>query len=70
MKRYAVKSEPDRQVFLDVLRETNDDIVIRVTRIKNGYQTTIEEILARHLFNLCIKTGYISEIRESVVSVA
>ena len=70
MKRYYIKCESGRQEFLDVIQDTGDDLLIRLTRIKNGYQKTMEERISRCLFNSCLKTGYITEIKEREVSVA
>ena len=70
MKSYSVKCESDRQEFMDVLQETSDTLVIRVRRIKNGYIKTTEDIISRNLFELCLNTGYISEVKQKSVSVA
>ena len=70
MKRYCIKCEPDRVEFLDVLRETEDGFLVRVVRVKDGYDKIIEEFMARHLFEMCLKTGYIYQSAESAFSVA
>lgn len=61
MKRYYIKCEPSRTEYLDVLGEDEEGYTIRVTRIKDGYEKTIEEFMSRHLFEICIKTGYINK---------
>lgn len=70
MKRYCIKCEPGKVEFLDVLRETDDGFFVRVVRVKDGYDKIIEEFLARHLFDLCVKTGYLYAVADAASSVA
>jgi hypothetical protein len=55
---------------MDVLRENEDGFFVRVVRVKDGYEKTIDEFMARHLFDLCLKTGYIYEMNVAATSVA
>lgn len=70
MKRYCIKCEPGRVEFLDVLREGDDGLAVRVVRVKDGYDKVVEEFMPRHLFELCLKTGYIYETKEAAATVA
>lgn len=70
MKRYCIKCEPGRVEFLDVLRETDEGYFVRVVRVKDGYDKVVEEFMARHLFDLCVKTGYVYAVDEAASSVA
>ncbi len=70
MKRYCIKCETDRVEFLDVLREIEDGYLVRVIRVKDGYDKVIEETLPYHLFEVCLKTGYIYEMKAAANSVA
>lgn len=70
MKRYCIKCEPGRVEFLDVLRETDEEYLVRVVRVKDGYEKVIEETMPRHLFDMCLKTGYIYKAAEATSSVA
>ena len=70
MKRYCIKCESGRVEFLDVLRETDDGFQVRVVRVKDGYDKVVEEFLDRHLFEICVKTGYIYETTEVAATVA
>ncbi|MDR2404486.1 MAG: hypothetical protein LBD78_10700 [Spirochaetaceae bacterium] len=62
MKRYCIKCEPGRVEYMDILRETSDGFMIRLTRIKDDYEKTLEEFMSRQLFKTCLNTGYIYEI--------
>jgi hypothetical protein len=70
MKRYCIKCEPGRVEYLDIIHEDSEGYSIRVTRIKDGYEKVMEVLLSRHLFNMCLKTGYIYKTERTVASVA
>jgi hypothetical protein len=70
MKRYAIKSRPGRSEYLDIIRETDEGYAIRLTKVSDGYEKIQEDFIDRHLFDLCIKTGYLSELTGVVFSVA
>jgi hypothetical protein len=70
MQRYCVKCEPGRVEYIEVLRETGDGFVIRLTRIKDDYEKTLEEFMSRQLFETCLNTGYIYKIDAAATSVA
>jgi len=48
--------------YIDIISEIEDGYLIRLTRVYDGYEKTTEETLNRHLFDICLKTGYFSEI--------
>jgi hypothetical protein len=68
MKRYCIKNEPGKIEFIDILRETSDGFMIKVTRIRDGYEKTAEDFMPRHLFNICINTGYLYEVEKTAVA--
>jgi hypothetical protein len=70
VKRYYVKCRPGRIEFIDVIRENEDEFFIRLTRLSDGNEKIIEESMPRHLFNICLKTGYIYEAVNEAASVA
>jgi hypothetical protein len=63
MKRYNVKNLTGEIAYMDVLSEDENGYVVRITRIQNGSSIReTEKILSRHLFEMCLKIGYIQEI--------
>ena len=68
MKRYTVKCLPGNTEYIDILQELDNEYRVRFTRNKKGYIKTTEETITRHLFNMCIQTGYINPIAESAVA--
>ena len=68
MKRYNIKSLPDRQEYIDILKETENEFYIRFTRINDGSIKTREEMMSKHLFNTCVQTGYLYPVMECSVA--
>jgi hypothetical protein len=70
MKRYCIKCEPNRIEYFDVLQEKSEGLMVRLTRIKDGDEKTSEVFLNTSLFETCLKTGYVYEMKEKASSVA
>ena len=68
MKRYNIKCKTGNTEYIDILKEQENDYLVRFTRINDGRVKTSEETLSRHLFNICLKTGYIYPIEEYSVA--
>jgi len=62
MRRYTVKCRPDKLEYMEVLSETEDGYNIRLTSIVDGDEKVREEFMYSHLFEICLATGYISEM--------
>ena len=69
MKRYCIKCRAGRIEFLDILSESDDGYRVRLTKLSDGNERIIEESMSRHLFNMCVKAGYIYEL-ENAATVA
>lgn len=61
MKRYCIKCRMGRAEYIDIVKEIEDGYLIRLTRVYEGGEKSSEETITRHLFNICLKTGYIYE---------
>jgi hypothetical protein len=70
MKRYCIKCEPNRVEYFDILQENGEGFMVRLTRIKDGYEKVSEVFLNTNLFEMCVKTGYIYEMKAKASSVA
>ena len=66
MKRYCIKSRPGRSEYMDILSETDGGYNIRLTRICDGDKKIREDYIDRHLFDMCVKTGYLSELAADI----
>jgi hypothetical protein len=67
MKRYSIKCQTGKKEYIDILKETEDIYVVRVTRMNevNDVKTS-EESISRNLFNMCLQTGYLYPAESSV----
>ena len=68
MKRYSVKTLPGNTEYIDILKEMENEFVVRFTRNNNGRVKTTDETITRHLFNICLQTGYLNPIAEASVA--
>jgi len=62
MKRYSIKCLSGNSEFVDILKEMEEEYLVRFTRSRNGNVKTTEEKITRHLFNICIQTGYLNPV--------
>ena len=70
MKRYCIKCRAGRIEYFDIISENDDGYIIRLTRLSDGNERIMEESMPRHLFDICVKTGYIFALEEAVAAVA
>jgi hypothetical protein len=70
MKRFCIKCRAGCVEYFDILSENEYEYVIRLTKISDGNEKVSEEALPRHLFELCLKTGYIYKMETGQISVA
>jgi len=68
MKRYSIKSLPGNTEYIDILKEMDNEYLVRFTRDTNGSVKTTEETITRNLFNICVQTGYLNPMVESSVA--
>ena len=66
MKSYSLKSLGNKHDYMTVLKETKEGYVIRIVRDMDGYDDVQTDFLSKELFECCIRTGYLTEIEESV----
>ena len=70
MKRYCIKCRTGRIEYFDIISENDDGYMIRLTRLSDGNERIVEENMSRNLFDICVKTGYIFQLENTVASVA
>lgn len=59
--RYRIKSCPEREEYLEVLRRNETGYYVRIVRCYEGYESVTESFLEKHLFDMCLQTGYLTE---------
>ena len=66
MKSFAFKSIGNKQDFLTIVREMDDGYVVRIIRDLDGYEDVKTDYISKELFESCIRTGYLTEVKETV----
>lgn len=66
MKSFALKSIGNKQDYLTIVREMDDGFVVRIIRDMDGYEDVKTDYISKELFDSCLRTGYLTEIRETV----
>lgn len=65
MKNYCIRSTRDAADFLSVLAENDEGFMVRIYRDLDGYEKVTDEFMSRTLFDICVRTGYLTEIEEN-----
>lgn len=68
MKQFRVKGVSGVETCLRLIGENADGYVILITSINETGVRETEETISRHLFDACVRTGYLSECAEPVVA--
>jgi len=68
MKRYSIKCLPGNTEYIDILNENDDEYLVCFTRNNNGSIKTTKETITKHLFNICVQTGYLNPMTEASVA--
>lgn len=70
MKQYRVQSSPDHVAVMEVLASDEMNLTVRITRRYEDYETSEETVMETQLFDLCLRTGYLTELPRSADHVA
>ncbi|MBR7064674.1 MAG: hypothetical protein IKI31_05980 [Treponema sp.] len=66
MKHYTLKSIGNNSDYMSIIREMEDGFVVRIVRDQDGYEDIKTDYISRELFDSCIRTGYLSEVKHPV----
>ena len=70
MKTYCIKSNPGWFESLVIIEETMQGYIVKISREKDGYETVTTEFMGFDLFESCIRTGFITELKKAIKIVA
>jgi hypothetical protein len=59
MGKFYVKCPQDRVEYFEVIGDTADCYLVRLTRVADGDKMILEERISHDLFEICLQTGYI-----------
>jgi hypothetical protein len=61
--RYRVKSAAGTEIFVDLMSQRHEGYEIKITTITERSEKEVREFISRHLFDACIRTGYLSPVQ-------
>ncbi len=70
MKRYCIKCRTGKLEYFDIISESDNGYMIKITRLSDGSEKTVEEAMSKSLFDMCMKTGYIFKLEDEATSAA
>ena len=66
MKKFTLKSIGKKTDYMNIIREMEDGYVVQIVRDMDGYEDVKTDYISKELFDSCIRTGYLTEITETV----
>ena len=66
MKSYTLKSIGKNTDYMTIVRELEDGFVVKIVREKKKKNDIKTDYISKELFDSCLRTGYLTEIKEKV----
>lgn len=66
MKSYTLKSIGKNTDYMTIVRELEDGFVVKIVRDMDGYDDIKTDYISKELFDSCLRTGYLTEIKKKV----
>ncbi len=66
MKKFTLKSIGKNTDYMTIIRELEDGFVVKIVRDMDGYNDIKTDYISKELFDSCVRTGYLTEIKEKV----
>ena len=68
MKTYRVKGKGASMTYVQIVEEREDEFHLIVTRQIDGEQRVSRDRISKHLFTVCLETGYLIEEKSPVLA--
>ncbi|MBR0475619.1 MAG: hypothetical protein IJJ66_02220 [Treponema sp.] len=62
MGTYTLRSINNSNDYMTIVRELDDGYVVRIVRDKDGYSDVTTDYISNTLFEICVRTGYLSKV--------
>ncbi len=63
---FRVKTVSGVETFMRILHDTTDGYQILITSRSDGRERTSEDYISRALVDSCLRTGYLTEVKEEI----
>lgn len=65
MKDYRIQGNEDFTTYVSLIEEFDDSYKVIIKKIGETSTREKTEILSKHLLELCVRTGYMSEVKHA-----
>jgi len=62
MKDYRIKGNEDYSTYVSLVEEFDDSYKVVIKKTGDSFTKEKTEMLSKHLLELCVRTGYMSEV--------
>ncbi len=62
MKQYKIKGIDGHETYLKIIEECGDGYKVNIISIRDERIKEKQEFIGRHLFDVCLRTGYFKEV--------
>ncbi|MEA1911103.1 MAG: hypothetical protein U9N32_05415 [Spirochaetota bacterium] len=62
MKDYRIKGSEDNSTYVSLVEEFDDSYKVIIKKTGESFTKGKTEMLSKHLLELCVRTGYMSEV--------
>ncbi|MCF6336138.1 MAG: hypothetical protein L3J12_10390 [Spirochaetales bacterium] len=70
MKDFRIQGNEKYTTYVSLLEEFDDAYKVVIKKVGESSTREKTEMLSKHLLELCIRTGYMSEINQSQIQLA
>ena len=70
MKDYRIQGNEDYTTYVSLVEEFDDSYKVVITKTTESVTKEKTEMLSKHLLELCVRTGYMSEISQAQMQMA
>lgn len=67
MKDYRIRGNEDFTTYVSLVEEFDDSYRVVIKKIGESSTREKTEMLSKHLLELCVRTGYMSEVHAQLV---
>lgn len=65
MKDYRIQGNEDYTTYVSLVEEFDDSYKVIIKKTGESFTKEKTEMLSKHLLELCVRTGYMSEINQT-----
>jgi hypothetical protein len=70
MKDYRIRGNEDYTTYVSLVEEFDDSYRVVIKKVGDSSTHEKTEMLSKHLLELCVRTGYMSEVNQSNLQLA